>query len=358
MKKMIVRTIIAILLVSIGYLVFTTFQAAGRRARGERMERIKASPRYIDGEFRNMEETPAITGSKDAMRQLRQKVENLVPERNVPVVKTDLHALDRSEEVVLWLGHSTVFIQSGGVRYLFDPVLTSKFPVKVFMKPFLGTDAYTPEDIPEVDYLIVTHDHWDHLDRPTVRAIRSRVGRVVCALGIGQYFEDWGYPVEKIDELEWGDSVRINATTVLRCLPSRHFSGRLLRRNQTLWASYLIDGQRRIFVSGDGGYDSRFEQFGMDYPGIDLAIMENGQYNENWKYIHTMPDLLPKAIDELGPARVMTYHNSKFALARHPWTEPLDRILENSKGKPWRLLLPRIGEVVELDGSQEFVKWW
>jgi L-ascorbate metabolism protein UlaG (beta-lactamase superfamily) len=170
--------------------------------------------------------------------------------------------------------------------------------------------------------------------------------------------EDWDYPAEKVHELDWNESLAIDIETALRCLPSRHFSGRLLLRNRTLWASFLIDGPRKIFVSGDGGYGSHFARIGQEFPGIDLAIMENGQYNEHWKYIHTMPDLLTKAIDELSPRRVMTYHHSKFALSRHPWTEPLDNIVTHATGKSWKLVQPRIGEVLYLDQDQEFEKWW
>jgi L-ascorbate metabolism protein UlaG (beta-lactamase superfamily) len=129
-------------------------------------------------------------------------------------------------------------------------------------------------------------------------------------------------------------------------------------QHKTLWASYLIDGPRRIFVSGDGGYDERFKTFGKQYPDIDLAILENGQYDEGWRHIHTLPRELPTVISELGARRVLTYHNSKYALANHSWTEPLDSIYANAQGKSWQLLTPRIGEQVRLNEQQAFSKWW
>lgn len=360
-KKMLYFVLI-IILVALIPLAWLLWIAAGQVPNDQRLERCERSPQWHDGQFVNTHPTPHLTGDKPMpvvmWNFLFGQIENLKPDSDLPLVKTPLRHLARDKEVCLWLGHSTVFIQTGGVRYLFDPVLTSKLPVTLFMRPFKGTDGYTPDDIPEVDYLIITHDHWDHLDWRTVTAIRDRVKHVVCPLGVGQHFEYWDYDTQLISELDWNDSIAVNDSATLRCLPSRHFSGRLFGRNLTLWASYLIDGPRRIYVSGDGGYDDRFKNIGTQYPGIDLAVMENGQYNLDWKYIHTLPGQLPQAIDDLNPKRVLTYHNSKYALARHAWTEPLDSILVNARNHPWKLLTPRIGETIDLDRDQTFSKWW
>ncbi|MCI6618951.1 MAG: MBL fold metallo-hydrolase [Prevotella sp.] len=337
------------------------WMALGRQPRGERLERCKQSSQWKDGEFVNTHPTPMLTSNKGLAGQLWKflfaKKANLRPEQAIPVVKTSLKDIPRQEEVCIWLGHSTVYIQTRGVRFLFDPVLTNKLPVWWFMRPFKGTDAYTVGDIPEVDYLVITHDHWDHLDWKTVRALKDRVSQVVCALGIGEHFEYWGYNPKKIHDVDWHDSIKITSGLTLRCLPARHFSGRL-GQHKTLWSSFLIDGPRRIYVSGDGGYDERFRQIGQQYPGIDLAIMENGQYDEGWKYIHLLPHELPVAINDLGAQRVLTYHNSKYALGYHVWMAPLDSICRMSKGQPWHLLTPRIGAPIYLNQRQTFDKWW
>ncbi|MBQ9665767.1 MAG: MBL fold metallo-hydrolase [Bacteroidaceae bacterium] len=356
MNRKMIYTLLIILAVLIGWQGYEFWVAVGRQPRGERLERCKQSPQWKDGEFVNVHETPTLTGDEGFFGQMRKflfgKVNDLKPSRDIPVMKTSLKDIPREEEICVWLGHSTVYIQTGGARFLFDPVLTNKLPVWWFMRPFKGTDAYTVDDIPEVDYLVITHDHWDHLDWKTVRALKDRVGQVVCALGIGEHFEYWGYDPKKIHDLDWGERFG-----PLHCLPTRHFSGRL-GQHKTLWASYLIDGSRRIFVSGDGGYDERFKQIGEKYPDIDLAVMENGQYDEGWRHIHTLPCELPTAISDLGARRVLTYHNSKYALANHPWTAPLDSIYEHAKGQPWQLLTPRIGEPILLDEQQKFEKWW
>ena len=356
MKRKMIYTVLVILAVLIGWQGWEFWVAVGRQPRGERLERCKQSPQWKDGEFVNVHETPTLTGNDGFFGQMWKflfgRVDDLKPGHDIPVVKTSLKDIPRTEEVCVWLGHSSVYIQTQGVRFLFDPVLTNKLPVWWFMRPFKGADAYTTDDIPEVDYLIITHDHWDHLDWKTVTALKDRVGQVVCSLGIGEHFEYWGYDPKKIHDLDWGESYG-----PLRCLPTRHFSGRM-GQHKTLWASYLIDGPCRIFVSGDGGYDERFKQIGEQYPDIDLAIMENGQYDKGWHYIHTLPRELPQAISDLGAARVLTYHNSKYSLANHSWTEPLDSIYEHAKGQPWQLLTPRIGEPIGLDEQQTFRKWW
>ena len=390
-----IYTILLVVAVLLCWQGYEFWVAVGRQPRGERLERCKRSPQWRDGEFVNVHETPTLTGDDGFFGQMYKflfgKVKDLHPSNDVPTAKSSLKDIPREQEVCVWLGHSTVYIQTGGVRFLFDPVLTNKLPVWWFMRPFRGADVYTTDDIPDIDYLVITHDHWDHLDWKTVTALRDRVGHVVCALGIGEHFEYWGYPKEKIHDLDWNERIETQQThpqplpvregsgysqaqnrgqelstplphregqgVGLLCLPTRHFSGRM-GQHKTLWASYLIDGPRRIFVSGDGGYDERFKRFGEQYPDIDLAIMENGQYDEGWHYIHTLPRELPTAISELGSRRVLTYHNSKYALANHSWTEPLDSIYAAAKGQPWQLLTPRIGEQVRLDEQQTFSKWW
>jgi len=335
----------------------------GRAPRGERLERIEHSPHYRDGQFRNSSATPVMVSDKGFFQNLISfifgKAKNLKPEQNLPAVKINLHQLNRKEDVLVWLGHSSCFLQLNGKRFLIDPVLTSKFPASLMLHPFKGTDVYTPDDIPDIDYLIITHDHWDHLDYGTVKSLMDRIGKVVCPLGVGEDFEYWGYPLNKIVEMDWNDVYSIGSDLKINCLPTRHFSGRGLTRNKTLWASFMIKSSKTVYISGDGGYDARFTEIKKRFPQIDLAVMENGQYNKDWRYIHMMPDELPKAIDDLQPQEVMTVHNSKYALSKHPWYEPMNNIYKASLPKSVRLITPMMGETVYLDkANQRFKKWW
>ena len=221
--------------------------AFGRAPRGERLKRIERSSNYKNGRFVNKEPTPVMTSSGSRWRivwdNLKERnPDNIIPSENMRAVKTDLKRLDLSRDAVVWFGHSSYLLIDGGKKILVDPVLTTGFPASLMMKPFKGTDIYVPEDIPEVDYLVITHDHYDHLDYGTVMAVRNRVGKVICPLGVGEHFEYWGYPKEKITEMDWNEVFVSEDNLRITCLPARHFSGRFLRRNPTLWASYMVEG--------------------------------------------------------------------------------------------------------------------
>ena len=233
-------------------------------------------------------------------------------------------------------------------------------PVSFINKPFKGTEIYTPEDIPEIDYLVITHDHWDHLDYNTVIKLKDRIGKIICGLGVGENFEHWGFDKDRIIELDWHENVILDNGFIINCLPSRHFSGRSFSRDKTLWSSYMIQSPtKNIFISGDTGYDSHFAEISKEFPQIDLAIMENGQYNQAWSNIHLMPDHLVQAAKDLHGKRLMTYHNSKYALSRHRWYEPLENISDANERDSLNLITPMIGEPVYLNDSlQSFSKWW
>ena len=309
-------------------------------------ERIQASPNYRNGMFQNQEPTPQFTGDihgKDAKhrtfkmlkRFLSDKDTIRIPSTPIEAVKTDLRALPTDEDWLVWFGHSSYLFCLDGKRYLVDPVLKPEWPTTLMMKPFAGTDIYRPDDLPEIDVLIVTHEHWDHMDYATLRDIRERVQTVICPLGIADYLRYWGYANEQIAEMDWAESLcRQTAiredTITITCLPSRHFSNRLLgKRNQTLWASFMIEaGGRKVYIGGDGGYDKRFREIHERFGSIDLAFLENGQYNANWKYIHTTPEDLEKVILDLQAKQVFTVHHDKYSLAMHPWYEP-DSVAHN-----------------------------
>ncbi|MDL2306368.1 MBL fold metallo-hydrolase, partial [Bacteroides sp. OttesenSCG-928-D19] len=310
-------------------------------------------------------ETKQLTSDKSYFSTiitfLFAKKERLVPETELPSVSTNLWELDRNEDLLVWFGHSSSLLQLDGIRILIDPVLSgAASPVSFFNKPFKGTDVYKPEDIPEIDYLFVSHDHWDHLDYETVMALKDRIGKVVCGLGVGAHFEYWGFDKEKIIELNWNERADVNNNFTVYCLPTRHFSGRSLSPNKSLWASFLVEtSSRKIYIGGDGGYDTHFKEIGERFDGIDLAILENGQYNEDWKYIHLLPEQIIQAFKDLNAKTLFTVHHSKFALGYHPWDEPLKNISSLAEKDSIHLIIPMIGEQVNLNDSTYTVnKWW
>ena len=246
MKRKIIRTMIVFLAVAAllvaAIALFMNRPEFGRAPRGERLERIWRSPNYRDGAFRNRHATPQLTSGKGWWATmydfLFERKERNRPDHALPAVKTDLKALDPKENLLVWFGHSSYLIQADGLRILVDPVFETASPLPFFNRPFEGTDLYKPEDMPGIDLLVITHDHWDHLDYGTVTKLRDRTGRVVCPLGVGEYFEYWGFDPQRITELDWGEQAALGGGFTGYCRHARHFSGRTFRANRTLWADF------------------------------------------------------------------------------------------------------------------------
>ncbi|MDU1906141.1 MAG: MBL fold metallo-hydrolase [Dysgonomonas sp.] len=359
----IILAIIAALIVAV--IIFTNQSNFGKTPQGERLDRVKKSVNYKDGKFQNLHETPQLTSDKGfamiLLDFLFKKKDRLEPVTELPTVKTDLKTLDRSSDVLIWFGHSSYLMQVDSIRILVDPVLSgAASPVSFVNKPFKGADIYKPEDIPEVDYLLISHDHWDHLDYKTVMNLKDRVGKVICSLGVGEHFEYWGFEKSNIIELDWNESADLGNDFNIHCLPARHFSGRGVSPNQSIWSSFLFETpSRKIYVGGDSGYDTHFADIGSRFPDIDLAILENGQYDKDWKYIHLLPEQIPQAFKDLRAKKLFTVHHSKFALGNHPWDEPLKKITTSAERDSIDLIQPMIGEVVNLNDSTYTInKWW
>jgi len=337
----------------------------GKLPEADRLARVQESPNYRYGKFQNLIPTPKF--SKDVglvsviWSGFFDKNDRLVPDSPIPVVKTELKTLNPETDAVVWLGHSSWFIQTNGRRILVDPVFSDfAAPFSFLNKAFAGTSVYRAEDMPEIDCLLISHDHWDHLDYPTVTALRSNVKQVICPLGVGAYFEDWGYPEEKIYEGDWGDSITLEKDMTVHVLPARHYSGRLFKENQTLWAGFVIQTPDiRIFYSGDSGYGPHFSEIGKAFHGFDLALLDCGQYDPRWAYIHMTPEEAVRAAQDLGARALIPAHVGRFTIANHPWDEPFKRLAEECQKQSFRLLTPKIGEPVMPDDTHApFSSWW
>ena len=199
----------------IGIFAFLRQPSFGKLPSGERLERIRRSPNYQGGQFRNLQPTAMMTGKKSRWQALWEFVvsdrSGLYPEKPVPSVKTDLKQLPRTENLMVWFGHSSYLLLMDGKRFLVDPVFHAASPVPFINRPFSGTDIYKPEDMPDIDYLVITHDHWDHLDYRTVVALKERVHAVICPLGVGEHFEYWGYDPHVIREMDWQETAPLDA---------------------------------------------------------------------------------------------------------------------------------------------------
>ena len=213
MKIFLMSFLIILGVLGIGASLFLHLPPFGGHPSGARLERVKASPHYRDGAFRNLEPTPQFSeagGPISAMFDfLFVPHERLKPIQAVPTVKTDLKALPPDGNLLIWLGHSSCFIRLGGRTLLIDPVFSSHASPFVFStRSFAGSNAYTPDDMPEIDYLILSHDHWDHLDHPTLTALKPKVRTIICGLGVGEHLERWGFPPERVQEADWFDTLK------------------------------------------------------------------------------------------------------------------------------------------------------
>lgn len=365
LKRIMIITLSILGILAIVIVVFLNQANFGRTPTGDRKETVQNSPNYRDGKFQNQSHTPQLTGDKGYVSMmydfLFKDYERVIPTGEIPSVKTDLLHLDRNEDVLVWFGHSSYFFQTGGKRILVDPVLDGvASPVSFINKPFSGSDIYKTKDIPDIDYLFISHDHWDHLDYESVMALKGRVRKIICALGVGEHFGKWGFDKDQVIELDWDEDASLDDGFTTYCLPARHFSGRGLSPNQSLWASFLLQTPTtKIYMGGDSGYDTHFSRIGERFGEIDLAILENGQYGAGWKYIHMTPDQVVQAAKDLNAKTLLPVHSSKFKLANHPWDEPLIRVSEIAEKESQRTLTPKIGEVVNLkDSTQVFSKWW
>lgn len=323
----------------------------GKLPKGDRLERIKKSPHWKDGKFWNEQETVTMTGDKNFFQAMWSfafdKRENIEPDDSVPTVKTDLHKLDRNENLVVWFGHSSYLLQLSGKRILVDPVFYAAAPFSFASKSYKGSEIYHPEDMPEIDFLVITHNHYDHLDYKTVKELKHKVRHVICPLGVGEDFEYWGYDAKLITEMDWWDKETFPDGFVFNCTPARHYSGRkLFDKSKTLWASFVVQkNSTNIFLGGDSGYGNHFREIGRKFGHIDLAFMENGQYSKDWNQIHTMPDEMIKEAKELNAIHIFSVHYGKFALSHHPWDEPYHNI-ENMRKAGLNVTKGTIGEVV------------
>ncbi|WP_027381755.1 MBL fold metallo-hydrolase [Chryseobacterium daeguense] len=358
--------IAAVILPVLLYLIIIRQEVFGAEASGKRLERMQHSKYYKDNQFQNLSYTPSLAEGYSMWKVMydfffKKKDPLLKPHKNIPSIHTGLKNLDKNLDVFIWLGHSSYYIQTDGVSFLIDPVLSSYgSPFKFFNKAFAGADIFKPEDIPDIDYLVITHDHYDHLDYPTVKSIKDRVQKVILPLGVGAHLERWGYKPEQLIEDEWGGSADLKNGIKITFTPARHFSGRKVKRNVTLWTSYVLETPtKKIFLGGDSGYDTHFKMIGETYGPFDYAIIENGQYNEAWKYIHALPEDVIAASIDVKAKNIIPVHSSKFALALHAWSEPLEKVTSLGKDKNLNILTPMIGQTVDLNRPDNvFHDWW
>lgn len=356
--------IVTCVILAIATFLFMQQKSFGKLPSGERLERLKKSPQYKNNHFRNLTETPTL--AEDAsylgmMRDFFSKGVDREPSQELPVIRTDLKGFKDEQPVIVWFGHSSFLIKFKNRNILVDPIFSLRpSPVQyVGSKAYAGTMAFTPEDFPHIDAIIISHDHYDHLDYNTITAMKEKADLFCVPLGVNEHLLHWGISPEKIREFDWWDSITLFDDFQLTSTPARHFSGRGFQRDKTLWSSYaLITPEYRIFIGGDSGYDSSFKTIGEKFGRFDIAMLECGQYDKQWPYIHMMPEETVQASRDLNADVLLPVHWGKFTLALHPWSEPIRRALRHADKLGVKVTTPIIGEPIVLGNTLPFTQWW
>lgn len=334
----------------------------GKNPSGDELKKIQTSPNYQDNNFKNLMPTGLMENGSmfSILWKFMNKPKNTVPLKSLPSVKTDLKNLPDNAPVIIWFGHSSYLIKINGKHILVDPVFSGHAsPFSFSAKSFAGTDVYNVEDLPEIDVLIISHDHYDHLDYKTVKKLAHKTQLICTSLGVSSHLVYWGIEKEKIKEFDWWNCHSISNDMQLTAVPARHFSGRTFVRNKTLWSSFvLITKQYSLFIGADSGYGDHFKLINEKFGSFDLAILECGQYNLAWHDIHMLPEETVQACIDLKAKALMPVHWGKFSLSLHPWNEPIKRVTAKADELNVKLTTPRIGEPVVVGNSYPEKNWW
>ncbi len=364
-------TLVVILAVVLAvYFVIAYYPAFGSAPSKAKRRRLSASKQYDpgNGKFVNAIPTSMDMPLRETFKTVVQMIKGnpngrpraeLIPER------VYLSALKRdaaSKPAVTWFGHSAAMLQLDGKTLLLDPMFgraPSPFPI-------IGGKRYSKQlpieldQLSAIDAVILSHDHYDHLDYGSILKLKDKVKRFIVPLGVGPHLERWGIAPSRIEEHDWWDELEYEGLR-LACTPARHFSGRSVTdRNATLWCSWVIQGREaKVFFSGDSGYGPHFKEIGSKYGPFDLTLMECGQYDERWAAIHMMPEETVQAHLDVRGKVMVPIHWGAFTLALHDWNDPVERVVAAAKRLNAAVSTPRIGEAVPIGGtSYPTTAWW
>lgn len=327
-------------------------------------DRITASPQFHNKQFSSGTKALTMT-AKDYISSTWQFIfnkNNQTPKDPLPMQKADLSYFNTPKKDTLsstWLGHSSVMIRIGQYKIITDPVFEQKVSVigpKRFNKGF----PLTPEQLTDIDVIIISHDHYDHLNKETIQRLSGVTKTFIVPLAVGQRLVSWGIPEEKIIELDWWENYMFDNGLTITATPAQHFSGRGINdRNKTLWASWVIQTpEYKLFFSGDSGYFNGFKEIGDKLGPFDITYMECGAYNKLWQGVHMFPEETVQAHIDLKGKILHPIHWGTFNLSVHPWYEPMQRLKIAAKANHIQTATPMAGQTIIYNSAPYGSDWW
>ena len=357
------------------FLFFASCAKFAENPSGQNLEKKKKTPNYdieinrfknrIENMWEQMSERDSFWDNP------RKRISNnyffnsaeTVPENKLPEVKPpNIKEFIKSTESIkfIWFGHSTLLVNIKNTIILIDPVFSKaaspvSFLVKRFQPPVLEL-----KDLPRIDYVLISHDHYDHLDMETVIFFKGKDVKFITPLGVTSHLKSWDIDRSKLFEADWWGTLEFEGITFI-CTPAQHFSGRLATFSgfKTLWASWIVKTESNSFYfSGDSGYDIHYKEIGDKYGPFELVFMDSGQYNERWREVHNMPDEAAQAVLDLKGKAMVPIHWGMFNLAIHDWYEPVEESEKYAEKFGIKLMTPKLGQLVSMERQNVFEKWW
>lgn len=357
-------TVILIALISIVYMGCSTF---GARSKGASLEKINKSANFKNGKFYNIEKTRMMINDASKLSITLEFIKGgkeRTPESEIKTEKfnkKDFLSKKKGIQTV-WFGHSTVLMNVDGKIILTDPVFSKRASPVPFVagKPFKYSHITKTEDLPHIDIVFISHDHYDHLDIDTIKKISDRVTTFMVPLGVAAHLKLWGVPEKKIVEMDWWETYTPAKNIKFTATPARHFSGRgLFDKDETLWCSWVIKiNGHNIYYGGDSGYGKHFKLIGDRFGPFDFVMLECGQYNKDWPDIHMMPEETIRAYNDLNSKMMMPIHWGKYELSLHTWREPMERLFTEADNRNVNIVTPVIGNIVKVEKGLVTARWW
>lgn len=355
--------VIVLLILLINVYILADPRFGGKPVKNQMVKLARQSV-YEKGKFRNPGNIPVILPKSYGKMLRLQFGDNpgRIPDAAIPSVKPEFKDDFGNEDLsLIWLGHSTVLIRIDTITILTDPVFSKRASPFSFVGPksFEYSVPFTPENIPFPDIILISHDHFDHLDYRTIQNYYKGVKVFYVPLGVKSHLVRWGVPEENITELDWWSGKNYNDSLEFISTPAQHFTGRRGQNNSTLWCSWVIKGKKEIlFFSGDSGYSNHFKEIGEKYGPFDIALMECGAYGTYWPYIHMVPEESVQAGLDVKAHTVIPIHWGKYNLAFHPWKEPVERFIQEASVQKLSYITPKPGEQVVIGSKQPTHTWW